>query len=492
MVQGIPTIQVDTSNAYAASQPASDRIWATCIETTKGPVLKPTFVQTPQELYKLFKYRIDGFWGVGGQGLYIVRVTKGEATASTKTIMSTDTTPKELCIFTAKDVGSYAIYITLQESVGGGYNLIVEEDGFTTEYYAGVASIEQLCDRINSDSEIIKAEFKAEGTPVTFARQILGEGANGTRGVDGTFQNGGGTNPDGSLTNEGDAVAAHRRGLALLEDYDINGVFCLSPFTEVQVEYAIHAKEMSKPTSNKWRYAVVGGKLSEDKQAKIATAAVYNDQNVLYVGQGLIDKDGVEYEPYQATMAVAGKRSQLPYGETIWGGDPRKRLGIGNSQFFVDVIPLEHSPGYPYTKQDIKDLNEHGVITFMKSFDGVRITEGVTTVQPDNEEGEDEEAVVSIVRHAAKLAYDAAFEMLGKQITPSFKTDLEEHIKSYLSEMKYTDNTLVDVPEEGLEAYRVEATILPAPDRKLGKVRVALYITPVHAAREIKINLMVL
>ena len=151
----------------------------------------------------------------------------------------------------------------------------------------------------------------------------------------------------------------------------------------------------------------------DSKSSIIARAEDYNDEHVLFVGQGLIDRDGNEHQPYEATAAVAGKRSYLTYGNAIWGGQRSKLLGIKEEQFFVDVMPMVDAETFT-TAADFRDYNEKGVITFTLNPDGVRIREGVTTVQSDNELMEDEEAVVSIVDHAKQVIYDACFEMLGK------------------------------------------------------------------------------
>jgi len=80
------------------------------------------------------------------------------------------------------------------------------------------------------------------------------------------------------------------------------------------------------------------------------------------------------------------------------------------------------------TEDDWEEYNEKGVITFTKELDGVRIKEGVTTVQPDNLEMQSQESVVSIVIHAMEVIYKYAKQMIGRGMTNTFKTDIEQFI----------------------------------------------------------------
>ena len=495
MVQGIPEIKIVDSEGFGFTIPDDENIWGVCVETNKGTPNEVTMVQSPSVALREFKVDLRPFWGVGGQGCKVVRVTAGTPSKASQTYVDTNTpTPTDLFTLTAKQPGTYDIIVSLAPHQTAGYNLTIREEFMPVEHYLGVETIEALVNRVNSDSQIVDAEWidenepAAEKTVEVVSSQKLGE--EGSAGTNGTVDTGEGVqeaNP-GKLA-EGDAAGAHATGLALLAQHDINGVFCLSEYPAVQNEYSYHADVMSRPEENKWRYAVIGADPTlTDKASLRSRANAYDNENVLFVGQGLIDKNGREYPPREATIAVAGKRSALWYGDAIWGGGTKKLLGRRNDNFFVDVMPL---PGDP-TKASLSTLNENGVITFVKDFDGVRIREGVTTVRPNSITGQSEEIVVSVVRHAKREMYKAAFDMLGKNITPSFKTDLEEHIKSALEKMKNEDNTLIDIPEEQLQAYEVSASIYPRENQREGKVEIEAAITPVHAARQIHANVVIL
>lgn len=494
MVEGYPEIVVKQTYGYGLSVPASDQIWGICVESTKGEPFVPVFVQTPNQCYQDFKVRLDGFWGVGGQGLYIVRVTSGSPAAAVHSLKDTAATPATVLTLTAKKKGSYDITINASDNASGGFNLTLEEAGLPKEQYFGVATFAEMAERLNAESNMVTAVSASEGNShfAVVTNVVLGEGAGNTAGSDGTTKTGAATPADLGELATADAPAAHRAGLAKLEDYDIAGVFSISKLETVQDEYVVHAESMSAADVHKWRYASVGAAAADDSKAKILLRTQdYDSENVLFVGQGLVDRNNVQYAPYEATMAIAGKRSGTWYGNTIWGGDTEKRLGIKEEQFFVDILPMVSSTTTT-TNADRREYNEKGVITFTKDFDGVRIREGVTSVQPGNVLEEDEEAVVSIVRKVKKVIYNAAFQMLGKNITPSYKTDLEEHIKSALEEMKNQDKTIIDLPEEQLKAYTVVATVVPRSSQRLGKVIIDASVTPVHAARSIQANVVIL
>jgi len=492
MVKGIPEITVTHDYNLLVGQPDTDRIWGICVECTKGPSYEPEMVQSAAQMFQKFKMRLDGFWGVGGQGLIVTRVTAGTPVKAKHLLKDDSATPSTILELEAKEEGSYPIYITFNEDLNERYNLIVEEAGMPTEYYLGLNSMEHLKRRINSDSRIITADNDSEpGDGITSVpRTQLGSGGGNTSGSDGKTKTGTDEPGDYGELAEADLAEAHRAGLKTLEYLRIKGVFTISPNLAVQAEYAVHAQTMSSSENNRWRYAVVGAPEGTIKSEMLSMTAGYNHERVMFVGQGLIDRNGREYAPNEATMAIAGKRSQLWYGRSMWGGASIKRLGINESQFFVDTLPIV-GPDAFITNSDLRDLNEGGVITFEKSTDGVRIREGINTVQATNVDAQDTESVVGIITRALEVIYNASYQMLGENITPSFKTDLEEHIKSQLSIMQTVDKTLTEDEDEGLEPYSIEVTIVPRSNQRLGRVSVAGHITPVFAARKIPINVSV-
>lgn len=504
MVQGVPRISIFKQSGYGSGSDGTDRIWGICVETTKGTPFSPTLITSPNQMYDEFKVStINGFWGVGGQGVYVIRVTAGTPVKAIHHLLDTASTGVNVMDLTAKTEGSYEIVISAVSTVSGGSNVILREDGYSPEYYLGIQTIEELVNRINAYSLIADATFVAEGTgrlATVTAGTVLGSGAGNTDGSDGDTVSGSDHPEDaGVLKNvEGyrDAVTAHTAGLVMLESYDIRGVFTISDETTVHDVYGQHAIDMSTSRMNKWRYAVVGA-TSEDatKEDILSRTPVYNHEQVLFVGQGLIayDSDGnaVEYPPNLATQAVAGKRSYLEYYEPIFGGETKKLLAYNGTGFFVETMPMVSNTTLT-TEDDWDEYNEKGVITFVQDSTGVRIKEGVTTVQPENSDMESQEAVVSVVSHAMIVIDAYCREMLGKGISNTYKTDLEQYVGQGLEKMKTQDFSLIDLIDEQLQAYTVEAIITPRSRQRKGEVLLNVSIVPTYAARKIDVTLMVL
>ena len=253
---------------------------------------------------------------------------------------------------------------------------------------------------------------------------------------------------------------------------------------------------MTTPRINKWRYACIGASTEDTTKAAIlGRTAGYDDECVLFVGQGLIAYDSsgnrIEYPPSKATQAVAGKRSHLKYNEPMFGGEDKKLLSYNGTGFFVDIMPMIDET-VTTTDDDYDEYNEKGVITFIKEIDGVRIKEGVTTVQPSNTNMQSMESVVNIVFEACRIMTKKSREMFGRGISNTFKTDLEQHVGQGLEEMKSTDYSLIDLPDEQLQAYTVEAVVTPRSRQRRGEVLLSASIVPVYAARQIDITLTVL
>ncbi|MCE5226000.1 MAG: hypothetical protein LLG05_09110 [Porphyromonadaceae bacterium] len=501
MVYGIPSVRVSSKIGYVPSLPADDQMFGTVLECTKGTPNEAVLIRSPEELYQEFKTHLDAYFGVGGQALYVVRAAcdstnpiSGTApTKSSQIFIDTTTTPQTLFTLAAKQPGTYKIYVTISQNGTGGNNVIIEEEGYSSEYYIGIVGIENLTKRINRESQIVDATFTSEGngTCKAVVRSVLG--ASGTAGTDGDVKVG---TTDGTLPTI-NAPTAHEKALAALEPYKLAGIFCTQVTEDttdtVHAVYVEHIDKMNTPNEHGWRFGILGAPNGATKGEMITEASNYDRQNIAFVGQGVIDQNGTEYSPTEATQVVAGKIGATSYQETIWGGQDSKILGVDNEVYIIDALPL---PGIGVnglaTSEDIIEYNEKGVITFLSDLSGVRIREGITTAQNADYSEEDELAVVRIVRHAKYLVYEKAYEMLGQGMTDTFKTDLEEHIKSGLEVMKTTDLALTDIPTSGLSAYSVSVNLVPRTTSAQGKVSVSASITPIHAARTIDAQITVM
>jgi hypothetical protein len=539
MVYNLPRVIVTDVIGYTPSIPADDQVFGYVLECTKGEPNEAVLVRSPEELYQKFKYKINGHWGVGGQAVYMVRaacdvVNGGTAPGKASQILL-DTSGTQLSVMQleAKQKGSYPITISIQENTTTGNNIIIEEEGYAPEYYIGVSTIEEMVDRINRESEIVTAYFYvcptesptcsngSWATTYNSETEIVKEGSgllteilpgtvlgvlpeNGdadlyVAGTDGTVHS---TPAYSAQLPNANAPTAHSKALTALQTVTISGVVCLQVTEDTQAtvhaKYVEHVDAMNTEYEHGWRFAVLGAPDGASKGEIVSTAVGFNRNSIVFVGQGVTDLNGDIYTPTEATQIVAGKISATNYQDTVWGGHKSKILGIlqqnGTIEKFVaDITPLPgDGVGGFATKENLIEYNEAGVITFLELPDGIRIREGLTTVQNPAEVAEDELAVVRIVRHAKYLAYNRAFEMLGQNMTSTYKVDLEEYIKSGFEEMKNIDKSIIDIPESGLSAYNINVSLIPRTVQKPGTISVTISITPVHAARTIQITIVVM
>jgi hypothetical protein len=443
--------------------------------------------------------------------------------------------------FTATGEGyAQRLNLTVEETEGWSEYYI----GVRASYAQQKPAIQRLVEKINRESDILEAYFKVtDGTNEKWAKTIepghtlvtgTGKYATITKTVMGTGtgnipgDDGDGLKPeeeqkpfdiisDDIITDTEDpnvgfspSEIAHAEALKAAEELEVACVVCLKalPYEKLEDDdqkvgtgdvysvYIDHVDAMNTPESHAWRFTILGASDKMNKNEILERAHIINSEKIVFVGQGLIDVNGNEWPPYLATMAVAAKVSQTPYNVAIWGGRPRKALR-GTFDFLSEPAELQGEPirdeddniiGFsPATRQDVIDYNEGGVITFYKDKDGIKIREGVTTVQQKFLEffgisREDELAVVRIINHAKYVTYDACYSMLGEGITSTFQMDLETQVAEALNTM---------VMEGGLIDFSVSSRIQPV----LGgaaKVYVDISITPVHAARQIDARIVVM
>lgn len=538
MVYNLPNVKVTHTYGYVPSVPADDQVFGLVVEGTKGEPNESILIRSPEQLYQQFKLKLNAYFGVGGQALYVTRAACDAAnggTAPTKAsqiFLDNAATGVEVLKLVAKEKGSYDISITVTPNSTSGNNVILEEDGFAAEYYIGISGIENLVKRMNRESEIVDAYFYVcpTGTPTctdgTWAQEydsatqvvkegssvlatvtagsVLGDLPDGgdadlyVAGSDGTVE---GTPAYAGQLPDANAPTAHAKALASLELRKLAGVFTTQVTAgnaaAVHAKYVEHVDAMNQANAHGWRFAILGAPDEASKSEIISAAVGFNRENIAYVGQGAIDMNGLEYTSAEATQIVAGKIGSTKYFETIWGGAQSKVLGILRNgvmdHFITDIVRMPGGgPDGHATHEDTIEYNEAGVITFVKEVDGVRIREGLTTAQNPAETAEDELAVVRIIRHVKYLVYDRCFEMLGQNMTSTFKTDLEENIKSGLEKLKSEDRSIIDIPDSGLSAYTVSVMLVPRTVQKQGKVTVTVSVTPVHAAREIEATVVVM
>lgn len=551
MVKGVPYVHVQHSYGVVSNALDHDQIPAFVIECEKGPVNTPILIKSPTQLKRIFGVDGDFYFALGGAPAYFVRACYGSSQRAIHYIKDTGTEPIDVLKLEARYEGSKKIYITFS-STGTGNNqrinlTVTEQDGIT-EYYLGIrgsvvqqkTALEKLVEKINKDSQILKGYIRAKkDTEIIWAETVpsgytlrLGNGelqsipktvlGSGTGNVPGT--SGDKLKPVAEqkpfdiisdLVTDGEnglspSEIAHEEALRSLEEVEVACVVCLKSVEyesreadapragvgEIYAPYIEHVEKMNLAENHAWRYAILGADENMNKDIRLLRALVFNNENVIFVGQGLYDVEGNYYEPRLATMAVAAKISTTPYHIAIWGGRPQKALR-GSFDFLSDIGELPGEVIYdddnnvigekPATKDDIVQYNEGGIITFLVDKDGIKIREGITTAQQVyfkyyGVNKEDEISVLRIINHAKYIVYDACYKMLGEGITDTFQMDLETQVSEALSTM---------VSEAALLDYSVTSRIDPVIGGT-AKVYVDISITPVHAARQIDASIVVM
>ena len=309
---------------------------------------------------------------------------------------------------------------------------------------------------------------------------------------------------------------AHADGLKTLQRIRVAGVFCMYGEDAIQrayVEHGINSIEPEKGMNNnetcKWRTILLGANADNrsDIASLVSKARSLNNQYILFLGHGLIDTGMTGYVstlsqtekvnyigassdnqllPYECTQYVAGLRSKLDYGESIFGGQGRKRIrGVGD----LDIAPLtSYDKEYYWDPINYTKLNEAGVLTFTEDYGNITLTDGVTTVSSTRKE-EDEEGVMNILKYAQNAIYDVCLPYIGRNIDADLENSITTGIEKVLEEMKTTDQTLIDTHE--YPAYTVNVSLGSRRNQLLGRIYVYVTICPVHAVRQIEVEMTV-
>ena len=311
--------------------------------------------------------------------------------------------------------------------------------------------------------------------------------------------------------------SAHKSGLDLLRRLRIAGIFCMYGENNIQMAYVDHGIDPNEPEKGmnnnetcRWRTIILGAD-SRDRDSKAslaAKAAGLNNQYILLLGQGLIDTgvngfmstknltqrrtyqscsspDAHQLLPYECTQYIAGLRAKLNYDESIFGGQGRKRIrGIGD----LSIAPLfDYEDAYEWDPKTYTYLNESGVLTFTEDYGHISLTDGVTTVQTGAEE--DEEGVMNILKYTQNGIYDICLPYIGRNINADLEQSITMEIHSFLEDMKNSDQSIIDTDE--YSAYELDVSLGSRNNQLLGKIFIYLKITPVHALRQIEVEMTV-
>lgn len=347
-------------------------------------------------------------------------------------------------------------------------------------------------------------EYKIKLTEIV---SYLGDGSNGA------------WDSDIKRIPEEERNEAHQNALDHLATVKLAGIFCNYGEDKLQRIYYEHVSVSEPEGMNssevcKWRSLIVGANADDrindagqEPGFKLMDKAISIDnENVLFLGQGLIDDGFIPNDieratdsdtgaadfqllPYQATQYIAGLRSKLFYGDAIFGGEDKKEIkGVGN----LKIAPLFNGENKLLWQPDnYIALNEKGVLTFTNEYDQLSLTDGVTTRQAPLEE--DEESIQSIIKYAKTNVHAALQEYIGMNVLGGLQSAMDGSVRNVLLSMQEQDQTLISVASEGLAAFNSEIVLVPKSNAQqtLAKAYVYLTLTPVHALRQIEVELTV-
>ena len=348
--------------------------------------------------------------------------------------------------------------------------------------------------------------------------------------------------------SESERLSAHQNALDLLAKIKLSGIFCMYGEDEIQKLYSDHVSTTEPQGMNssevcKWRTLIVGANSRDrtnDYQEPgfnlMDKAAAFDNENILFLGQGLVDSgytpesnvqllvdaddnpildangqrqyvpllqneypDSPGYDegvlegqllPFQCTQYVAGLRSKLFYGDAIFGGETKKEIvGIGPNFGIAPLFTGENK--VLWQPDNYAALNQAGVLTFTDDYNlPVTLMDGVTTRQSPLEE--DEEGVQSIVKYAKHAVHEVLQTYIGRNITGDLESMMNSSVSSVLNAM-VVERTLTDIPQDGLDAFDVDIVLVPKTNAQqtLAKAYVYLTLVPVHALRQIEVELTV-
>jgi len=421
--------------------------------------------------------------------------------------------------------GNYDIELVILENlIYKGYNITLTETGAGYVAINNANDLLTIVNKINNQNLSVKATLTPEGQEISdvirsspvmstapYSDVAIGQilaPAEGTKYViklqeiehGSVFNEGSNGEWDDTANriNSSFAAEAHQKALDSLMTTRIAGVFCLYGEDDIQREYLLHGEHPSdayKGTNSnlvcKWRYILLGANEfdRQDLYTLMAKPQSINNQYVLFLGQGLVDGDNI-LPPYMCTPYIAGLRAKLNYGESIFGGQSRKTIMPVNNDLKIAPLfqyedDLEILPWEPLVYEQ---LNEAGVLTFTTDYGRLTLTDGVTTSQDYTQQSE--EGVVNIIKYVQNGVQSLCTQYIGRNVNADLQAALEMNIKSFLETMTSSDQTLVDLPAENIKAYEVEVT-MSSNSQVIGKIFVNLKITPVHALRQIEIEMTV-
>ena len=96
---------------------------------------------------------------------------------------------------------------------------------------------------------------------------------------------------------------------------------------------------------------------------------------------------------------------------------------------------------------------------------------------------------MNILKYAENAIYDVCLPYIGRNIDVDLENSITTAIEKVLEQMKTTDQTLIDTEE--YPAYNVSVSLNSRKNQLLGRIFVYVQICPVHAVRQIEVEMTV-
>lgn len=96
---------------------------------------------------------------------------------------------------------------------------------------------------------------------------------------------------------------------------------------------------------------------------------------------------------------------------------------------------------------------------------------------------------MNILKYAENAVYDVCLPYIGRNINADLENAITMDVESVLSKMQNDDESLVDI--DGYKAYDVNISLGSRSNQLLGRIYIYLAITPVHALRQIEVEMTV-
>lgn len=292
-----------TTNDRSVIAGADDGTVAVILNADWGPLGEVSEITTLASLNEIYgngdsvKKTAERCMEAGANTLKVVRIG-AEGTKGTLALQ--DSSDAAAITLNTKYETNRAFSVSLHEKLGdaGQKEFVVYEGTKVVEkiyFVSGAGEIKTLCDAINEYSVVFDAVYESKSeneTLATVVQKTITLGQNPTVNTE-----------------------AYSTAMTVLEAERFN-VLCVDS-ADTAVHATVHAFATRMKNDGKDFIAVVGEPTSVSFENRIAHAAAFNDETMVYVGGSAVDNNGNDVEGYEAAAIVAGTIASTPSNQSI-------------------------------------------------------------------------------------------------------------------------------------------------------------------------------